>query len=822
MNKPVRVLKFGGASLSSRQELSHLAQVVQDVLRDNFNPVIVVSSLEKTKQKLRAAAESALNGTGKHGAILDDLRRQYRRLIEANLCASKRAEADAEIDAIFVQIGDVIQGISLVQDITARTYDLLLSQAELTTAVCLAYFFRNNFPETSLHDPRQLIQTDNSFGCAVVDISASSSRIKSALLNCAGAAIIAGGVGAAASGETTTLGDGGADYTAAVIGAALGAEEVQLWTDVNGIMTADPHKVSKAFTIPLLSFEEAMELCHFGAKVIFPQAMQPAFDAGIPIRIKNALNPSHPGSQITVATPEHQTIITGISSISSIALLRLQGSGMLGVAGTARRLFDALSKNNISIILITQASSEHSICFAIPPRAVKTAQKAIEQEFALEIKAHQIEPVLVESDLSVISAVGANMRNTPGIAGRFFQALGKNGINVRAIAQGSSELNISVVIQSSDEAKALNAVHDSLFLSEEKTVNLFIAGAGKVGARLIEQIKSQKQYLNSLKLDLRIVALANSRMLLVDTNGIEPNSWKERLANNAQSMNIEELISRMKQLNLPNSVFIDCSASTEMAARYRDILSASISIVTPNKKAASGRLDVYHALKQQAARANVKFFYETTVGAGLPVIGTLNDLILSGDEVHSIEAVLSGTLSYIFNNFLQGSSFSNIVRQADQLGYMEPDPRDDLSGADVGRKLLILAREMNLALEPEDVEVQSLVPENCREISGKDEFFAALAQSDAYYSTLLDQAACKQQVLRYIGTICDGHAAVSLQAIDAAHPFYSLSGSDNIISFKTKRYCDRPLVVKGPGAGVEVTAAGVLADIIRAAGYISV
>lgn len=614
-----------------------------------------------------------------------------------------------------------------------------------------------------------------------------------------------------------------ADYSAALIAAALGAEAIEIWTDVDGLLSANPEKVKKALTIKELSYEEMMELSHFGTKLLHPPSIQPAFDSKIPIYIKNAANLDASGTVIKSEPDFNDYEINGISSIDKVSLLQLSGSGMMGVSGVAKRFFTALSDENINVILISQASSEHSICVALSPDDAAAAQTAVKNAFLKEIEKHLIEDIALENDCSVVAVVGRKMKERPGLAAKVFSVLGKNGINIRAIAQGSSELNISAVVANKDLSKSLNALHDTFFLSETTTLNLFLVGPGLVGSALLEQIEDHK---NSLKKDrnlsIKLAGVINSKKMLLTENGISLNDWKEELESKGETSSLDSFIKKMIALNLPNSTFVDCTANDDVANSYGDVLKASISVVTPNKRANSGSYNQYLELKNAAKNANVKYFYETNVGAGLPVIGTLNDLIASGDEIYSIEGILSGTLSYIFNSFVPGTSFSEIVKGAKENGYTEPDPRDDLSGKDVARKLLVLAREIGIPLEEEQIELESLIPDCCKDASSVDEFMAKLPEADAEYSQQLETANKDGKVLRYIASIENGGAAkVSLQAVDANHPFYSLSGSDNIISFVSSRYKERPLVVKGPGAGVDVTAAGVFADIVRIGSYLT-
>ncbi|HEX9934011.1 MAG TPA: bifunctional aspartate kinase/homoserine dehydrogenase I, partial [bacterium] len=629
-----------------------------------------------------------------------------------------------------------------------------------------------------------------------------------------------GFIGSTEKNETTTLGRGGSDYTAALIGAALDAKEVEIWTDVDGFMTADPRKVKNVFSIESLSYEEAMELSHFGAKVVYPLALQPTSSLSIPIKVKNTFHPEFKGTVVGKKTPS-AFLITGISSIDQIALLRVEGSGLIGVAGISARLFNALAKNRISVILISQASSEHSICLAVTPQAAESAQEAIEEEFRLEIQAGQVDPVVIERNLSIVAVVGENMRKTPGISGRLFQALGKNGVNVVAIAQGSSELNISVVIPQSDESKALNALHEAFFLSQTKTLNLYLLGTGLIGGTLLKQMQRQGKILpRTSDLEIKLIGLGNVDKMVFTEEGIPLAAWRNALEKGGP-IHLNRFVDKLKELNLPNSVFVDCTGSGDVVGLYEDIFRANISVVTPNKIANSGRYALYKQLKDCATRHGVKFLYETNVGAGLPVINTLNDLLASGDRILKIEAVLSGTLSYIFNTVSKEKSFSDVVMEARTRGLSEPDPRTDLTGLDVARKILILSREIGLTLEPEDVVLEPILSEACIKAEDLDAFFKQLEHEDAAFERKRAAVERKNQRLRYVATLENGKAFVSLKTVDPEEPFYSLSGSDNMIVFTTERYRDRPLVVKGPGAGAEVTAAGVFADILRIANYLS-
>ncbi|MEM1217083.1 MAG: bifunctional aspartate kinase/homoserine dehydrogenase I, partial [Bacteroidota bacterium] len=635
--------------------------------------------------------------------------------------------------------------------------------------------------------------------------------------------IVTGFIASAKGGLTTTLGRGGSDYTAALLAAGLNAKVIEIWTDVDGVLTADPRKVKKAFTIKNMTYAEAMEMSHFGAKVIYPPTLQPALSKQIPLYIKNTFNPTYRGTYISGQSDPSGMPVKGISSIGDVALLTLSGSGLFGVPGTAARLFSSLAQAGINIILITQGSSENAISFAIQPKFAKKAQQCAEDAFQLELERGIIDPVKIEDELSVVAIIGENMRYRPGISGRLFQALGKNGINIIAIAQGSSELNISVVIPKTDEAKALNALHEAFFLSDTQVLHLFIVGVGLIGKTLIKQIKEQMVFLEEKRsLEIKIVGLANSKRMLFATEGIDLDNWAAQLAESNSPSDLPIFLARMREMNLTNSIFIDNTASEKVSSYYEAILDSSISISTPNKIAASSSYLQYQRLKTIASARGVTFRYETNVGAGLPVISTLNDLITSGDNIINIQAVLSGSLSFIFNSFDGSRPFSEIVTEARERGYTEPDPRTDLSGSDVRRKILILAREAGLALESTDVQITPILPAAVAEAEGVDAFFQALQEHDAYFEELRTKAAADNKVLRMIASLDEnGQAKIALEAVDTDSPFYFLSGSDNMIVFATDRYRERPLVVRGPGAGAEVTAAGVFAEIVSIGKFLS-
>jgi aspartokinase/homoserine dehydrogenase 1 len=642
--------------------------------------------------------------------------------------------------------------------------------------------------------------------------------------------VVTGFIGATPDGRTATLGRGGSDLSAAIFAAALGAGELEIWTDVDGILTADPRLVKNAFKIDELSYIEAMEISHFGAKVLFPPTIKPALEKGIPISIRNTFKPEGGGTRILKNAAEGRFPIRGISSMNHVALVRLQGSGMVGVAGFSSRLFGALARRGINIILITQSSSEYSICFAVLPEDAGNAEAAIQEEFDREIHSGAIESPVTEKDLSIIAVVGSRMKSTSGISGKVFHALGRNGINVVAIAQGSSELNISAVISRQDEAKALNAIHEAFFLSGLRSVNLFLLGAGLIGGTLLDQIAGHKETLaEKHQIRINLVGAANSRSMIFRREGLDPKKVKALLsggarkeggtagARKAEAFSLPRFIERMKAFNLPNMAFCDCTPSGEVAACYLDILRSAIAIVTPNKRANAGSLEYYRELTGYSRDRGIPYLYETTAGAGLPVISTLRDLFLSGDRVRRIEAVLSGTLSFIFNNYDGSKPFSALVREARAKGYTEPDPRDDLNAMDAARKALILARECGMSLEFSQVAIEPILPPSCFKAPTVDAFFRELEKSDAAFEKRRAAAAAEGGALRYIAVVEEGSAKLFLRAEASGSPFRSLTDSDNIVVITTDRYSTLPMVIKGPGAGAQVTAGGIFADIVRIA-----
>lgn len=811
----MKVMKFGGSSIGTPERVKYVTDIIKEAANNNDTVAVVLSAFGNSTDQLVEMSRIAGSGEIQYKELLGNFIGVHSQFI-STLVEQNQTKVLQTVNLSFEELKDILHGIFLVRELSARTLDFVMSFGERLSCFIVSESLKDSIEKIHFLDTRNIIKTDENFGAAKVDFKLSNRNLNEYFKSHSGLSIITGFIGSAENSETTTLGRGGSDYTASIVAAALNAEEIEIWTDVDGVMTADPKKVPKAFSIEHLTYEEAMEMSHFGANVIHPPTMQPALNEKIPIIIRNTFNKAFAGTIISDENTPGTYLIKSVTSIPEVALFRVQGSGMIGVTGTAMRVFGTLARAGINIILITQVSSEHSICFAVAPNVSDRAKKIIEEEFTLEIKTNQIDPPVVERNLAVIAVVGENMRETPGISGCLFQALGKNGINVITIAQGSSELNISIVVPKQDETKALNAIHDSFFLSETRSINLFVVGAGLVGSTLLKQLNDHYHFLKKEKqIEIKLVALTNTRKNVFNVNGIPIEDWQKYLDDSEENADLNSFINSMIAQNLPNSVFVDCTSSDEIVKFYKKIIDASISIVTPNKKANSGSFDLYSKLKKAASGSGAKFLYETNVGAGLPVIGTLNDLLGSGDKILKIEAVLSGTLSYIFNSFSGEKTFSKVVYMAMKNGYTEPDPRDDLNGIDVARKLLILAREIGMSLELNDIKVENLVPERCKSAPTVEKFFEELEKADLDFEIRRKSAEKEERVLRYIAILENGDARVTLQTVDSNHPFYNLSGSDNIISFTTDRYHDRPLVIKGPGAGAEVTAAGLLADIIR-------
>jgi len=812
----MQVLKFGGTSVANGENINKVVALVQQaLLRDKT--VLVVSALGGITDVLIQAGLLAAAGDESYKEKLSAVERRHLDVVRSIVPLTRQSSILSEVKRRCNEIEDICNGVYLLSELSDRTRDKIVSYGELLSSLIVAARFDALEIANTWKDSRSLIVTDSKFGNAAVDFHQTNQRVREFFGSAPGSLfILPGFIAADSNGVTTTLGRGGSDYTAAIYAAAVDASLVEIWTDVSGMMTADPRLVSNVKLIPQISYQEAMELSHFGAKVIYPPTIQPVMSKGIPVWIKNTFAPEDPGTVIEYETVRNGGSIRGISSIGKIALLSLEGSGMVGIPGFSKRLFEALAGEQINVILITQSSSEHSICVGIDEANATPAKATVDKAFSHEIETGKVDPLIIETDLSIIALVGDNMKSHPGVSGKMFGALGRNGVNVRAIAQGSSERNISAVIAAADVRKAINTLHEEFFTTTYKQLNLFITGTGNVGSRLLAQIRQQQDYLkDQLRLQVRVIGLANSRQMAFQEEGIDLDHWREALAQ-GQPMSLPEWVSGTTSKNLRNAVFVDVTANDEVAGCYDSLLQKSISVVACNKVACSSPYESYSRLKSLSREYNALFLFETNVGAGLPVIGTLNDLLRSGDKVNRIEAVLSGTLNFVFNHYNGERPFAEVVRQAQDEGYTEPDPRLDLSGTDVMRKIMILAREAGEEIEMDDIRNHSFLPASCMEGSVAD-FYIAMAKEEAHFRQLYQAAANEGKILKFVAQYEHGKASVGLQHIDPRHNLYHLYGKDNVVLFYTDRYPEQPLVIKGAGAGAEVTASGVFADIIRAA-----
>ncbi|HXD76638.1 MAG TPA: bifunctional aspartate kinase/homoserine dehydrogenase I [Puia sp.] len=810
----MQVLKFGGSSVANADNISKVIQLVRESLQKD-RTILVVSALGGVTDMLIQAASLAATGDESYKDRLREIEHRHIETVRCLLPITRQSAALSAVKTRCNEIEDICSGVFLLGELSPRTQDKIVSYGELLSSFIIAARFAALDQEHAWKDARELIVTDSRFGHAAVDFGRTNRKIKDYVESSASTLfILPGFIAADGNGITTTLGRGGSDYTAAILAAATDARLLEIWTDVSGMMTADPRLVSNVRLIPRISYQEAMELSHFGAKVIYPPTIQPVMRKNIPVWIRNTFSPADPGTVIEREALHNGGSIRGISSIPRIALLSLEGSGMVGIPGFSKRLFEALSGHQINVILITQGSSEHSICVGIDEANAAAARQAVDHGFHPEISAGTVDPLVVETGLSVIALVGDHMKSHPGVSGKMFGALGRNGVNVRAIAQGSSERNITAVIAAGDVRKAVNVLHEEFFETSYRQLNLFITGAGNVGRRLIEQLRQQQEWLQQqLRIQLRVVGLANSRKMVFDNEGIDLSAWRERLEQGSP-MSLDRWIEGIASRNLRNSVFADITANEDVAARYAALLQKSISVVACNKIACSSPYHNYRQLKDLAREYNARFLFETNVGAGLPVIGTLNDLLRSGDSIRRIDAVLSGTLNFVFHHYNGERPFSEVVRQAQAEGYTEPDPRLDLSGTDVMRKIMILTREAGEKMEMDDIANHSFLPASCMQGSVED-FYAAMTKEEGHFQQLYQAAAAKGKKLKFVARYDNGKASVGLQHIGPEQDLYHLYGKDNVVLFYTDRYSEQPLVVKGAGAGAEVTASGVFADILR-------
>jgi bifunctional aspartokinase / homoserine dehydrogenase 1 len=818
----MKIVKFGGSSIASSECIRQVLSIVEPELRKGRGILVFSACRGVTESLLSAGRSAAVQDEGYQGYLrsLEDL---HTGLVRDLLPPQLQSSAMTYVKICFNELEDLCHGVFLVRECTPRVLDYIASFGERLSAYIINEAIRAQGFESVYVDTRSVIRTDTTFGNAQVDFSSTRSLINDFCKQHEGIKVVTGFIGSTAQGETTTLGRNGSDYTASIFAWALSAESLEIWTDTPGIMTADPALVYRAYTIPQLSYHEAMELSHFGAQVVFPASMLPVMKLGIPVYIRNTFAPEVPGTLISAGSgtaSNNKSLIKGISSLSNVTLLTIQGPGLIEVVGMSRRFFSALAEKGVNVVLISQASSEHSICIAVNSRDTAQAVQGLEDEFAQEISSGKMDPVITKDDMAIVAVVGENMKHQPGSSGKMFQSLGRNNINVFAIAQGSSELNISAVVSREDLQKALNALHESFFITEYKVLHMFLLGTGLIGSALLKMISEQLEALRrDHMLDIQIHGVANSRTMVFHEDGFDPGTNPFEMSA-AEPFHLNRFLSTMMKMNFSNSVFVDCTASEEVASSYASILEANISVVTPNKKANSESFERFQKLQTIAKKRGVSFLYETNVAAGLPVISTLQDLVLSGDRILKIEGVLSGSLNFIFSQLEEGRSFSEAVRTAKEKGYTEPDPRDDLSGLDVARKILILGRVGGEKVSMEDIEVRSLVPEEAEDADSTDALLNILEQHDTEYEDLLKEARNENKKLRFMASLSEGTGVVGVQSVHAGHPFYNLKGSDNMILFTTERYREFPMVIRGPGAGAEVTAAGVFADIIRVGNYI--
>jgi len=809
------VLKFGGTSVGSAENIEKVMTIVKEKSKTG-KLLVVVSAMGGTTDALLECGKLAAAGNEAYKEKLQEIEQRHISTVKELVPVQHQSALLSMVKKMCNEIEDLCNGIFLLNELSVRTIDKLLSYGELLSSQMITAALVGKGTQAKWVDSREIIKTNSEFGNATVDYTVTNKNIQSLINTSDKLFIIPGFVASDAKNITTTLGRGGSDFTAAIFAAAVDAGSLEIWTDVSGMMTADPRWVANAKIISSISYQEAMELSHFGAKVIYPPTIQPVLSKNIPVWIKNTFAKDEHGTVIKDDAESDGNIIRGISSINNIALLSLEGSGMVGVPGFSKRLFEALSGASINVILITQGSSEHSICVGVDAVNADKAKRVIDQAFAGEITMLRVEPLIVEKDLSIVALVGDHMKSHPGISGKMFGALGKNGINVRAIAQGSSERNISAVVSTADVRKAINVLHEEFFETSYKQINIFIAGAGNVGSKLIRQLHQQQMFLRDhLRLQIRVVGIANSKKAVIKNEGLDLSNWEKILGDGSDS-NIEQFVDEIIEKNLRNSVFVDVTASDKVAEVYERLLQKTVSVVACNKIACSSSYARYRKLKELSNEFNASFLFETNVGAGLPVIGTLTDLLRSGDNVQSIEAVLSGTLNFVFNHYDGKRLFADVVQQAQDEGYTEPDPRLDLSGKDVMRKIMILARETGEKIEMDDIANDSFMPESCMQGS-VDNFYSEMRKHEDHFKKLYDAAAKNGHKLKFVARYGGGKASVGLQHISSEQDLYHLYGKDNVVLFYTDRYKEQPLVVKGAGAGAEVTASGVFADIMRAA-----
>ena len=809
----MKVLKFGGTSVAGSLNIRLVRNVIKTV---SGKSIIVVSALGGVTDKLLTAAGMAADQNEDYKNVLKEIEDRHLTVVKELLPIKVQSQVLSKVKSELNTLETLLEGAFLIGEATSRLSHKIVSYGELLSSYIITEFLVQEGMKATHVDTRSLITTSDGNSKPKVNFELTNKNIVKYFSGVHEKIVVMPGfIASSENGNATTLGRGGSDYSAAIVAAALDAELLEIWTDVSGMFTANPRLVKQAKAIPHLSYQEAMELSHFGAKVLYPPTIQPVLAKGIPVHIKNTFAPEDLGTLITENKNEKGKTVRGISHIGNMALLSLEGPGMVGIPGISKRFFGILSQVDISIVFITQASSEHSICVGISKNDIKYALQVVNAAFKNEIERGKIRPAHAETELAIIALVGDHMKHHQGLSGKMFSTLGRNNVNIRAIAQGASERNISAVIDEGDVKKALNALHEEFFEENVKQLNLFVMGVGNVGSKFLEQVRQQHSFLKeNLKLNIRVVGISNSRTMVFQDGGLSLSKWKKLLANGRKA-NKTEFFETVQKLNYRNSIFVDNTASDKVAATYDRYLSNSISVVTCNKIACSSNFKNYQGLKDLAREYNAPFLFETNVGAGLPIIDTLKHLITSGDKILKIQAVLSGSLNFVFNNFNDETTFHDVVKQAQEEGYTEPDPKIDLSGVDVMRKILILARESGNKLEIDDIENNSFLPKESLKTDNNKDFFESLKKHENKFQKLFNDASAANSKLKYVAQYEDGNASVGLQQIPKGHDFYNLEGSDNIVLFYTERYPNQPMIIKGAGAGAEVTASGIFADIIR-------
>ncbi|QMU64543.1 MAG: bifunctional aspartate kinase/homoserine dehydrogenase I [Flavobacteriaceae bacterium] len=810
----MKVLKFGGSSVANSENIEKVIAIMTHAAQKS-RIAVVVSAFGKTTNMLIEAANMATHKNEDYKKLFAKIELNHLEVIQSLISKARQDVVPDHVKYYFDHLKTLLEGCFLLQELTPKTLAIISSYGELLSSYIISEAASEKGLSTVYQDSRELIIASDNFLNAEVDFSSTNPRVQVCFRQSEAAVILLPGfIASTPDGKTTTLGRGGSDFSAAIYAAAIGADELQIWTDVSGLYTSNPSIVKQAIPISHISYQEAMELSHFGAKVIYPPTIQPVLEKEIPIAIKNTFDPEHTGTLI-MKEAKSTSIVKGISYIEDISLVTVQGSGMVGIPGFSKRLFEALSNQNINIILITQASSEHSICLGINEASTDIAKQCIDETFTYEIAQHKLDATIAEKNMTVIALVGDHMKSHQGLSGKMFSVLGKNNVNIRAIAQGASEKNISAVIHKNDAKKSLNVLHEAFFEEKIKQLHLFLCGVGNVGKHFLSQIQQQKKYLKKkLKLNIRVIGISNSTKMVFDENGIDLSNWEAQLRN-GESTGVDVFLEKTKAYNLRNSVFIDNTASEAVSQAYEQYLRHNIGVVTCNKIACASSLENYKTLKSVSRKYNAPFLFETNVGAGLPIIDTLKNLVNSGDRIHKIKAVLSGSLNFIFNHFNADTTFHDIVVEAQKQGYTEPDPKIDLSGIDVARKILILARESRYELELDAVETDSFLPKECMATTNNESFYRSLKKHEAHFQKIYQEARNNSTRLKYVAEFNNGKARVGLQPITPEHPFYTLAGSDNIVLFFTDRYPENPMLIKGAGAGAAVTASGVFADVIR-------